>query len=219
MPASVEFLPVILAGVTLTTELTVLGCLLATMVAFVLGFARLSGSRWLGVSARIFMEFFRGTSVFVQLFWAYFVLPLFGVELSPFQAGVLVLGLNSGAYASEIVRTAMLALPRDQYEACIALNLNKLQRLRYVLVPQALRLMVPPFANSYVELLKATSIVSLISLSDMTFRAQTVRVQTGEAAIPFLTILIVYFMLALCISGLMRILERRLTPRTFKAGL
>ena len=79
--------------------------------------------------------------------------------------------------------------------------------------------MVPPFANSYVELLKATSIVSLISLSDMTFRAQTVRVQTGEAAIPFLTILIVYFMLALCISGLMRILERRLTPRTFKAGL
>ena len=89
MPASVEFLPVILAGVTLTIELTVLGCLLATMVAFVLGFARLSGSRWLGVSARIFMEFFRGTSVFVQLFWVYFVLPLAGFELTPLQAGVL----------------------------------------------------------------------------------------------------------------------------------
>ncbi|MER8440681.1 ectoine/hydroxyectoine ABC transporter permease subunit EhuC [Mesorhizobium sp. M1312] len=212
MPESVQFLPLILAGAILTVELTVLGSVLALLVAFAVGFARLSNTVWLRVPARVFMEFFRGTSMFVQLFWAYFVLPLLGISLTPFQAGVLVLGLNAGAYMSEIVRGAMLALPREQFEACIALNLKKVHRLRYVLLPQALRLMIHPFSNSIVEILKGTSIVSLISLSDMTFRAQSVRVQTGDTAVPFLTILFVYFLLAIGFWSLMRWLERNLAP-------
>ncbi|MHB0791023.1 ectoine/hydroxyectoine ABC transporter permease subunit EhuC [Bradyrhizobium sp. 5.13L] len=214
MPESIQFLSIILSGAILTIELTLLGNLLAAAVAFAVGFARLSRTFWLSFPALIFAEFFRGTSMYVQLFWAYFVLPLSGFWLSPFQAAVLVLGLNSGAYASEIVRGAMLALPREQIEACIALNLGRWQRLRYVLLPQALLLMIPPFSNSAVELLKSTSIVSLISLSEMAFRAQTVRTQTGETAIPYLTILVIYFALAMVISTLMRLLEQRFTPNT-----
>lgn len=145
----------------------------------------------------------------VQLFWAYFVLPLFGVSLTPFEAGVLVLGLNSGAYMSEIVRGGMLALPLEQFEACIALNLGRWQRLKYVLLPQALPLMIPPFSNSIIEILKSTSVVSLISLSEITFRAQTVRAQTGDAIVPFITILIVYLCLAGMLSQIMRLVERR----------
>ncbi|MGX5845103.1 ectoine/hydroxyectoine ABC transporter permease subunit EhuC [Mesorhizobium sp. ArgA1] len=212
MPTSIEFLPIILAGAVLTVKLTLLGGLVAAIVAFAVGFARLSNTAWLRIPARLFMEFFRGSSMLVQLFWAYFVLPLVGVSLTPFQAGVLILGLNSGAYMSEIVRGAMLALPREQFEACIALNLGRWQRLRYVLLPQALRLMIPPFSNSAVELLKSTSVVSLISLSDMTFRAQTVRAQTGDASVPFITILIVYFVLATVLSSLMGLAEKRLKP-------
>lgn len=212
MPASVQFLSIILSGAVLTVELTLLGNLLAVVVAFAVGFARLVRAPWVRFPAVVFTEFFRGTSMYVQLFWAYFVLPLSGVSLSPFQAAVLVLGLNSGAYASEIVRGAMLALPREQIEACVALNLGPWQRLRYVLLPQALLLMIAPFSNSAVELLKSTSIVSLISLSEMAFRAQTVRTQTGETAIPYLIILIVYFALAMVISTLMRLLEQRLSP-------
>ncbi|ESY45969.1 hypothetical protein X745_31350 [Mesorhizobium sp. LNJC374B00] len=154
------------------------------------------------------MELFRGTSMLVQLFWAYFVLPFLGISLTPFQAAILVLGLNGGAYMSEVVRGAMLALPREQFEACIALNLKKRQRLRYVLLPQALKLMMPPFSNNIVEILKGTSLVSLISLSDMTFRAQTVRTQTGDAAVPFLTIMVIYFGLAMFFWALMRWFER-----------
>lgn len=214
MPRSVEFLFVILSGAILTVELTLLGNLLALAVAFVVGFARLAGSVWLRLPATVFTEFFRGTSMYVQLFWVYFVLPLSGVSLTPFQAAVLVLGLNSGAYASEIVRGAMLALPREQIEACVALNLRKWQRLRHVLLPQALLLMIPPFSNSAVELLKSTSIVSLISLSEMAFRAQTVRAQTGDTAIPYLTILVVYFVLAMLVSSLMRRLERHFAPHS-----
>lgn len=209
MPDSVEFLPLILSGAILTVELTVLGSLLGLMVAFAVGFARLTKTVWLRVPARVFMEFFRGTSLFVQLFWVYFALPLFGISLTPFQAGVVCLGLNAGAYMSEIVRGAMLAIPREQFEACIALNLNKGQRLRYVLLPQALRLMIPPFSNSVVELLKSTSIVSLISLSEMTFRAQGVRVQTGDTAVPFVSILIIYYVLAKSLWSLMGRLEHR----------
>ncbi|MCA1510432.1 ectoine/hydroxyectoine ABC transporter permease subunit EhuC [Bradyrhizobium sp. NBAIM01] len=211
MPESLQFLPIILSGAIHTIELTLLGNLLAGIVAFAVGFARLSRTFWLRLPALVFTEFFRGTSMYVQLFWAYFVLPLSGFSLSPFQAAVLVLGLNSGAYASEIVRGAMLALPHEQIEACIALNLGRWQRLRHVLLPQALLLMIPPFSNSAVELLKSTSIVSLISLSEMAFRAQTVRTQTGETAIPYLTILVIYFAFAMIISTLMRLLEQRLS--------
>lgn len=210
MSGSIEFLPAILAGVVLTIQLTLCGTFLAVVTAFAVGFARLSNFSWLRMSARFFMEFFRGTSMVVQLFWAYFVLPLFGVSLTPFEAGVLVLGLNSGAYMSEIVRGGMLALPLEQFEACIALNLGRWQRLKYVLLPQALPLMIPPFSNSVIEILKSTSVVSLISLSEITFRAQTVRAQTGDAVVPFIAILVVYLSLAVMLSRIMRLVEHRL---------
>ncbi|APO70391.1 ectoine/hydroxyectoine ABC transporter permease protein EhuC 2 (plasmid) [Rhizobium gallicum] len=212
MSSSIDFLPVIMAGLTLTIKLTLLGSIVATIVAFAVGFARLSNVAWLSIPARLFMEFFRGTSMVVQLFWAYFVLPLFGISLTPFEAGVLIIGLNSGAYMSEIVRGGMLALPLEQYEACIALNLGRWQRLRHVFLPQALPPMLPPFTNSAVELLKSTSVVSLISLSDITFQAQTVRTQTGDAFVPFAAILIIYYFLATILSSLMRLAERRLRP-------
>lgn len=205
---STQLLPYILSGALLTIELTLLGNLLSVVVSFIVGFARLSDSRWARGVARTFTEFFRGSSGYVQLYWAYFVLPLAGLRFSPFIVAVLVLGLNSGAYASEIVRGAMLALPREQFEGCVALNLSRWQRLRYVLLPQALPLMIPPFSNSFIELLKGTSVVSLISLAELTFRAQTVRGQTNETFVPFVTILIVYLVLAIAISALMRRFER-----------
>jgi polar amino acid transport system permease protein len=147
----------------------------------------------------------------VQLFWAYFVLPLMGIPLSPLQAGILALGLNVGAYGAEVVRGAILAIPREQNEACVALNLSRWQQMRHVILPQAFVLMLPTFGNNAIELLKGTAVVSLISLSDMTFQAQVVRAQTGSTAAPFLTILILYFLMAVLLSTFIRGLERRLS--------
>jgi polar amino acid transport system permease protein len=198
-------------GCALTVQLTVLGCALALTVAFVAGLGRLS-RRWaVRAAATAYIEFFRGTSIFVQLFWAFFVLPLLGVPLSPFQAGVLALGLNVGAYGAEVVRGAILAVPREQREACVALNLTRWQRMRHVILPQAFVLMLPTFGNNAIELLKGTAVVSLISISDMTFQAQVVRLQTGNTAVPFLTILVLYFALSWIISTSVRGLERRLS--------
>lgn len=205
------YLTLILQGAWVTVKLTALGSALALAMAFVAGLGRLSrhtALRWL---ATIYIEFFRGTSIFVQLFWIYFVLPLTGVELTPMQAGVMALGLNVGAYGAEVVRGAVLAVPRDQDEACTAVNLTRFQRMRHVILPQALPLMLPTFGNNAIELLKATSVVSLISLADMTFQAQVVRSQTGSTLMPFLTILVLYFALSSTISFGVRRLERRVT--------
>lgn len=201
----------IVEGAAVTAQLTVLGSALALVVAFAAGLARLSRFAALRAIAITYVEFFRGTSIFVQLFWVYFVLPFAGISLEPLQAGVLALGLNVGAYGAEVVRGAIQAVPREQYEACTALNLGRFQRMRHVILPQALPLMLPTFGNNAIELLKGTAVVSLISLNDMTFQAQIVRAQTGSTLIPFGTILILYFAMALVISRGVRLIENRVT--------
>ena len=204
------YLSLILQGAVVTVQLTVMGSALALVMAFLAGLGRISryfAMRWL---ATAYIEFFRGTSIFVQLFFAYFVLPFIGLTLTPLQAGVLGLGLNVGAYAAEVVRGAILSVGKEQYEACIALNLSRWQCMRKVILPQALLVMLPTFGNNAIELLKATSVVSLISLADMTFQANIVRSQTGNTLFPFATILILYFAFAMIIAFSIRALERRM---------
>lgn len=205
------YLGLILDGAWITVQLTVFGCMLALVAAFTAGLGRLAPSFPIRAIATAYIEFFRGTSIFVQLFWAYFVLPLMGIPLTPFQAGVLALGLNVGAYGAEVVRGAIQAIPREQHEACTALNLTGWQKMCHIVIPQAVPLMLPTFGNNAIELLKGTAVVSLISIADMTFNAQVVRAQTGNTLIPFLTILILYFSMSLLISSGMRLLERRMS--------
>ncbi|MCF8467051.1 MAG: ectoine/hydroxyectoine ABC transporter permease subunit EhuC [Sneathiella sp.] len=205
------YLFLILKGAVTTVELTVLGCMLAFVMAFLGGLGRLSRHFILRAIATTYIEFFRGTSIFVQLFWAFFVLPLIGIPLSPFLAGTLALGLNIGAYGAEVVRGSILSVPREQNEACTALNFSSWQKMRYIIMPQAFILMLPTFGNNAIELLKGTAVVSLISIADMTFQPQVVRSQTGNTTMPFLTILVLYFLISLVISTSVRGLERRLS--------
>ncbi|MDE3773835.1 ectoine/hydroxyectoine ABC transporter permease subunit EhuC [Sinorhizobium meliloti] len=205
------YIGLILQGAWVTVQLTLMGSALAVVVAFAAGLGRLSRFMAVRALATTYIEFFRGTSIFVQLFWAYFVLPFAGITLTPLQAGVLALGLNVGAYGAEVVRGAVKAIGREQREACIALNLTRFQAMRHIVLPQALPLMLPTFGNNAIELLKGTAVVSLISLSDMTFQAQVVRAQTGSTLIPFATILLLYFVMAWLISLGMRWLERRVS--------
>lgn len=205
------YIGLILQGALVTLQLTVLGSALAVVMAFTAGLARVNRFFAVRALATTYIEFFRGTSIFVQLFWVYFVLPFAGITLTPLQAGVLALGLNVGAYGAEVVRGAVKAIGREQREACIALNLTRFQSMRHIILPQALPLMLPTFCNNAIELLKGTAVVSLISLTDMTFQAQVVRAQTGNTLIPFTVILVLYFLMSWAISRSMRWLERRMT--------
>jgi polar amino acid transport system permease protein len=147
------------------------------------------------------------------MFWIFFVLPLppFNLELSALQAGILALGLNVGAYGAEVVRGAIKAIPRGQIEAAIALNMPRSLMMRRVIIPQAMVRMLPPFGNLLIELLKATSLASLITLSDVTFQALSLRQTVGRNAEVFGLLLVIYFLLAYPLTLGVRWLERQRT--------
>ena len=208
-PAYAVFLPQLLAGAVLTVEITLLGCLLALVMGMLAALARLYGPaplRWL---ATAYVEIFRGTSALVQLFWLFFVLPQFGVTLPPFLVAVLALGLNVGAYGSEVVRGAILGVHRGQWEAATALNMTRVEALRRIILPQAFVAMIPPWGNLFIELLKATSLVSLITLADLTFKAQTLNQSTFKTVPIFTLVLLLYLALSLVLTIGMRWLENR----------
>jgi polar amino acid transport system permease protein len=209
MAEVISYTPLLLNGLLMTLLVTVLGAVVAVLAAFAAGLARLSQHWFLRWPAIAFVEVFRGTSLLVQMFWFFFALPFFGIQLTPLAAGVLALGLNQGAYAAEIVRGAIKSRAAGQLEACIALGMGPALRMRRILIPQALPAMLPPFGNVLIDLLKNTSLVSLVTVSDLTFTAQLVRTTTGETAAVFLTILVVYFVLSYALSLLVSWLERR----------
>ena len=202
---------VLLQGLPATVIATVGGIVLTILLSFVAGLALLSGSRVVRGLTRVYVEGFRGTSEVVQLFWIYFVLPLLvGVQLVPLFAGVLVLGLNHGAYGAEIVRGAVQSVPRAQYEGAIALNLSPVQRMRRVILPQAVVEMLPPLSNLFIQLLKSTAILSLITVAEVTRQGRDVLVPNfgGDIVLIFVVMLVIYLVLAVLITVVMRVAER-----------
>lgn len=195
------------AGILTTVEATVLGALLALVVAFALGLLALSRRVVVRGLVRVVVEFFRGTSLYVQLFWLFYALPILGLRFAPMACGVLALGLCYGAYGAEVVRGAINAVPRAQWEATVALNLTPFQRMRLVILPQAWLGMIPPFNNLLIQLLKCTPLLSLVTIADLTFEAQQLRGATGESEIAYLFLLIVYFVLAYLFTLMMNALE------------
>lgn len=204
-----DFLPELLRGVIVTLQVTAGGAVVAVLAALGAALARLYGAKPLRWLATTYVEVFRGTSALVQLFWLFFVLPHFGLTLSPLVVGIAALGLNVGAYGAEVVRGAIGAVGRGQWEAATALNLSRAQALRRVILPQAFVAMIPPWGNLFIELLKATSLVSLITLSDLAFKAQQINQNTLRTAEVFGSVLLIYLALSVLITVAMRALETR----------
>ena len=201
--------PLLLRGAWVTIQLTLYGSALALVLAFVFGLIGVAKSAWLRALGRIYVEFFRGTATLVLMYWFFYALPLVGVRFAPMFAAVLALGLNVGAYGAEVVRGAVKAVPKAQYEATVALNMRPSQRLRRVLLPQAVALMLPPFGNLLIERMKGSAVVTLISIADLMLRAQQLRQSTGQTTSVFLVILVMYFVIAQVLQLLVRYLERR----------
>lgn len=215
-----ELLPLLLEGTLVTIRITVLAALLAAALALLAALAKLSPWRLLRWLANMYIEAFRGTSLLVQLFWLYFVLPLppFNLTMTPFTVAVLGLGLNIGAYGAEVMRGAFGSVPRGQIEAATALNIPPLHRFLDIVLPQALVNAIPPATNLLIELLKGTSLVSLIALADLTFRSNQLVQSTFRSGEIFSIALLIYFVLAQTINLLMRLLEHRLN-RSLGGGL
>lgn len=208
-----DILPLLLRGVGVTIEITLLASLLAIALAMIAALAKMSHARALRWTANAYIEVFRGTSLLVQLFWLYFVLPLppFNVSMSPFAVAVIGLGLHIGAYGAEVMRGAFASVPRGQIEAAIALNIPPWRRFTRIVLPQALVNAIPPGTNLLIELLKGTSLVSLVTLADLSFRANQIVQVTFLSREVFGLTLLIYFILAQCINVAMRMLARRVS--------
>ncbi|MFB8248075.1 ectoine/hydroxyectoine ABC transporter permease subunit EhuC [Streptomyces sp. NPDC055952] len=201
----------VLQGVWVTIQLLVLSTLLAAAVSFVVGVARTHRLWIVRFLAGFYTEVFRGTSALIMIFWVFFVLPItFGWQLVPLWAATLALGLTYGAYGSEIVRGALNAVDPAQKEGGIALSFTPWQRLRLILLPQAVPEMIPPFSNLLVELLKGTALVSVIGMGDLAFSGNLVRLALQESAEIYTYVLLIYFVIAFLLTRGMRGLERKL---------
>lgn len=205
-----SYLGPLLKGAEVTAVIAVASTALGAILAFAAGIARATGGWLLAGIATIYVEIFRGTSLLVQLFWLYYALPLLGFSMDPIMTGIIGLALNIGAYGAEVVRGAILAVPHDQHEAARALNLPRAHTLWRIVLPQAVVEMMPPFANLAVQNLKDTALVSMISIADLTFRAQDLRNLTLDSVPIYIETLLLYFAMALIVMSFMRWLESRL---------
>ena len=193
---SITYGPKFSSAAITTAQIFVYSALLAVIISIIFGIMRLSKNIIIQVFATIYIEFYRGTSLIIQMFWIYYVLPLFGIPLPALLAGVLALGMNFGAYGAEVLRAGILAVPKGQWEGAHALNFSKAKRMQRIIIPQIYPIILPPAANLAVELLKGTALVSLITLVDLMFVAKQINMMTWLSAQSFGLALIIYFVMA-----------------------
>ncbi|MCL4068158.1 ectoine/hydroxyectoine ABC transporter permease subunit EhuC [Pseudomonas sp. GX19020] len=209
-----EYGPRLLSGALVTIQQTALAAILAIIIALAFGLLRISRRAPLRAIATFYIEIFRGTSLLVQLFWIFYVMPLFGVTVPAFAAGFLAVGMNLGAYGAEVVRGAIQAVPKGQWEAAIAISLSPARRMWRIILPQALIIMLPAWGNLMIEVLKGTALVAMISVTDLMFEARQINASTYLSAQIFGTALLIYYILGrFGITPLMRFIEKILARK------
>ncbi|WP_299860112.1 ectoine/hydroxyectoine ABC transporter permease subunit EhuC [uncultured Hoeflea sp.] len=214
----VQYWPRLLSGAGVTVVQFFLAAVLGIALSVTMGLMKLSPNRLVSGAAITYIEFFRGTSLLVQLYWIFFVLPLFGLTIDKFTAGYIAVGMNIGAYGAELVRGGILSVPRGQWEAALALNMTPAKRMWRIILPQALVNMLPPWGNLMIELLKGTALVSLISVADLMFEARQINSSTFLSAQVFGAALIIYYIMArFMLTPSMRWLERFMARKMGRA--
>ncbi|MDZ4168488.1 MAG: amino acid ABC transporter permease [Coriobacteriia bacterium] len=204
-----DWMPELMVAATVTIRITAMSFLLALVIGTFVGTVR-SRTKWLGRSLSVYVELFRGTPLLVQLFFIYYGLAQVGVVMPATVAAVVGLGLNGGAYVSEIVRGALAGVSRGQHDAAHALGMRWWHTLLWVVLPQALRTATPPLVNSFSSMLKDTSLVSLLAITEMMNIANQVYSRTFRAFEIFAVVALMYLAMTLVFSMTSRVLERRL---------
>ncbi len=195
------------AGVTL--ELTVVGLLLGFVLGLLLALAKIYAPRWLSGIATAYIEIFRGTPLLVQLFLIYYGLPSLGITLSQTLSAYLALGLNSAAYQAEYLRGAIQAIGPSQMMAGRSIGLSRWQTIRYIILPQALRLALPSWSNEPISLLKTTAVVFLIAVQDLMAKAKRAATITYNPIGSYLAVAVVYLLMVFALNALLKWLERK----------
>ncbi len=206
-----EAIPLLLDGAQMTIFLTTCSVAIGVVIGTVLGLARVSHNKFLAVISKSYIEFFRGTPLLIQLFLLYFGLPNLGIELSANFAAILGLGLNSGAYVGEIVRSGIKSIGKGQMEAARSLGMSYSQAMIYVILPQAIKRVVPPLGNEFIALLKDSSLVSIIAVKELTRQGRLIISRNYESFLIFSAVAVIYFSMTFIMTRVVNYAERRLS--------
>lgn len=203
-------LPLLLAGAGVTIEITAIAVGLGFIFGLITSVCRLSGVKTLQVIAVCYVNIIRGTPMLVQIFLIYFALPMvIGERINPFVAAVAACSIDSGAYVSEIFRAGIQSVDKGQMEAGRSLGLSWMQTMRYVIMPQAFKHVIPPLGNEFISMTKETSLVSVIGFEELTRRGQLIIAKTYGSFEIWLTVAAIYLVMTLTIARLVSYLERR----------
>ena len=202
--------PMLVATVTKTIPLTAVSFVLGLVIALVVALARLSSIGPLSAVARVYVSLIRGTPLLVQLFLVFYALPQVGVVIDPFPAAVLAFSLNVGGYAAEVIRAAILSIPKGQWEASETIGMGYSTTLQRVILPQAARVAVPPLSNTLISLVKDTSLASTILVTELLRVAQLAAAPTFDFFALYGVAAVYYWVICLILSSLQNRLETRL---------
>ena len=206
----VNSFPLLLIGAGVTIQITVLSTAIGFVIGLVVGVARISHLRPLRLLAEVYVEFFRGTPLLVQIFLFYFALPVItGQRIDPFIAAISACGINSGAYVAEIFRAGIQSVDEGQMEAGRSLGMTWLQTMHYIIVPQAFKRVIPPLGNEFIAMLKDSSLVSVIGFEELTRRGQLIIAKTYGSFEIWMSVAVIYLVMTLTISRFVAYLERR----------
>lgn len=205
----VQYLPLLLDGLLVTVEVSAITLVLATIAGVFMALARLSHRRWLRTLAAIYVWIMRGTPVLLVLFFIYYAAPSFGIQLPAFLSAVIGMTLNSAAYKTEIIRSGIQAIPRTQTEAALAVNMTYPQIMRRIVLPQAVRIIIPPYINNAILLVKNSALVSVITVPDLMLNAQQVVSSTYRAVEILSTAGLLYLVVTSLLMLAQRYSERR----------
>lgn len=210
----INSLPLLIAGAGITIQITAISVGLGLVIGMFVGIARISNVKLLRWLAAIYIDFLRGTPLLVQIFLIYFALPvILGQRVDPFIAAITACGINSGAYIAEIFRAGIQAIDEGQMEAGRSLGMTWVQTMRYIIVPQAFKNIVPPLGNEFIALLKDSSLVSVIGFEELTRRGQLIIARTYGSLEIWISVAIIYLVMTLTISRLVAYLEKRLDTK------
>ena len=204
-----ESLPAFWQGLMVTLELTVVGLLMGFVLGLLAALGRTYGGTWTRRLSVGYIELFRGTPLLVQLFLIYYGLPGLGITFSRMLSAYLALGLNSGAYQAEYLRGAILAIGQGQMMAGRSIGMSRIQTIRHIILPQALRLVIPSWSNEPISLLKSTAIAFLIAVPDLMTKAKGIAARTYDPIGTYLAVAVVYLVVVALLSEVLKYLERR----------
>ena len=203
-------LPILLMGAGVTIEITAFSVAIGFFIGLFVGIARISQFKILQIMAAVYADCIRGTPLLVQIFLIYFALPMaIGQRVEPFIAAVAACGINSGAYVSEIFRAGIQAIDVGKMEAGRSLGLTWWQTMRFIILPQAFKNILPPLGNEFIAMLKDSSLVSVIGFEELTRRGQLIIAQTYGSFEIWMTVAVLYLIMTMAISRIVAFLEKR----------